>query len=443
MGDNRMSHEDSKIVLTLREASDNYLTSKEGIYLSNYLDHLDTRTAVVEKEYVDKGYLIDYSRFYARAFKSYERFTTRLHFFSVDFSEDDFKKMLLSSNTDQLKEEYLGFTVIKPVVNHKNKPLVGRTILKTYPEEINHEKRYFITEKYHVSLYGVPLEINGLPYKTQDIAVGACATTAIWVSLYPLNKLFGISLYSSYEITEKSVTLPAEIRSFPSEGLTFNQMINFIKSLGLDVEIINIEKASPEQKNSIISTAVKSYLNCRLPILVGLTLKKDEIDPPEYHAVVICGYRADAYGDIKEFYVHDDQIGPYSRTIPKDSLAEWENEWITRRGYSKLTVNKLLIPVYPKIRLSFLRIYRYFSRIKEEYPYLKFDLLLEQINSYKEFIIKNSIENKEELLFSSMPRFLWIIRGTVSDETKKDVLFDVLFDGTSIFPRIIKRVYFK
>ena len=435
-----MTQKNSKIVFAFQEIRNKYLISNQGIYLGKYLETLDARTVVVERDYVDKDYLIDYSKFYARSFKCYERFTIRLHFFSKNFSEEDFKKMLASGNVDQLMKEYCGFVVIKPISDRDDKPLIGRTILKTYPKEINHGKRHFLTEKHHVSLYGILLDMDSLPYKTQDIAVGACATTAMWVSLYPLNKLFNVPLYSSYEITEKSVTLPSEFRSFPSEGLSFGQMINFIKSIGLDTEIINVEHKRSEEIDSLISAAVTSYLNCGLPIIVELALKKDN-KIYGHHATVISGYRISSSDHIEEFYVHDDQIGPYSKAIPTKDLAKWKNEWITKYGYSELRVQKLLIPVYPKIRLSFSRIYAKFAIIKQRYASndVNVNLLLEQVNSYKSFILKSSVKNKNEVLVSPVPRFLWIIRISFTGKPARDILFD----GTSVIPKIIRYVDFQ
>ncbi|MEA1992933.1 MAG: hypothetical protein U9N35_00850 [Euryarchaeota archaeon] len=435
---------DGELIKTLQEVRDTYLTSKEGIYLAEYLKKLGVSTVIIEHKYVDKDYLIDYSNFYSRSFYSYPRFTKRLHFFSIEFSKEDFKKALVSNDWEWLKKEYKGFTVIKPVFKENNTPLIGRTLIKTFPEEVESDKRYYISEKYPLSLYGIPLEIDTLPFKTQDIAVGACATTGLWVCQYPFNKLFDISILSSYEITEKAIKFPAEFRNFPSGGLSFEQMLNFIKSMELDAEVIDLEtlKKSLEKKdlNFLLSTLIKAYLNCGLPVIATLCLEEEEAAIPSYHAVVISGYRTDRKGNINEIYVHDDRIGPYSRALFDDDMTKWENEWITKYGYSDLTVQKLLVPLYHKIRLPFRRIYYlFYSLLSKIDKNIRIELLLENLNSYKKFILENDVIDKKKILFSDMPRFLWVFRAYISDELASDLIFD----GTAVFPRQIGVVYYR
>jgi hypothetical protein len=59
-------------------------------YLFYYLEYLNAKTCILEKEYIDKDYLIDYQKFYCRSFEKYERFTKRIHFLSEDVSQDNF-----------------------------------------------------------------------------------------------------------------------------------------------------------------------------------------------------------------------------------------------------------------------------------------------------------------------------------------------------------------
>lgn len=437
--------ENDKFIKTLQEVEDTYLTSKEGIYLAKYLKKLGVSKVIIEHKYIDKDYLIDYSKFYSRSFYPYKRYTKRLHFFSIEVSEEDFKKALISNDWEWLKKEYKGFTVIKPVLKENGAPLMGRTLIKTFPEEDDRGKRYYISEKYPLSLYGIPLEVDTLPFKTQDIAVGACATTALWVCQYPLNKLFDIPILSSYEITEKSIKFPSEFRNFPSGRLSLEQILIFIKSMELDVEVMDLETLKlvlgKKDLNLLISTLIKAYLNCGLPIIATWCLEKDETTIPSHHAVVISGYRTDKEGNMTEIYVHDDQIGPYSRTLFDDDMTQWKNEWITKYGYSKLRVEKLLVPLYHKIRLPFTNIYHIFysllSKINDEN--IRIELLLYQLNLYKGFIIKRDVENKEKVLLAQMPRFLWVLRTYTFGE----LTADLIFDGTAVFPRQIEVVYYR
>ena len=47
---------------------------------------LDAKSYVIEKPYIDRDYSADYAYFYARTFRSHERYCKRIHFFSDDIS---------------------------------------------------------------------------------------------------------------------------------------------------------------------------------------------------------------------------------------------------------------------------------------------------------------------------------------------------------------------
>ena len=281
-----------------------YLSSKQGQNIIKFLSKLNASTVVVEEEYIDKHYLIDYSKFHSRSFNAPPRETTRLHFFrNTPFSKDnDLKQFLLKSNDKKitaLNNNYIGFVVVKPIKNQSGHRIIGRTILNPYVENGKHNMKFQVVEK-HSSLFGIPLRVESLPYQTQDTMVCACATVAIWTTLYPLNKLFHFPIYSPCEITELAVKTPSTFRSFPSSALSLEQMICFFKLEGLDVEPIRIRNKNDELivTPDFIENAIKSFLHCNLPIIATLTLKRDG-QGDTYHAVVISGYEKDKKDKIK------------------------------------------------------------------------------------------------------------------------------------------------
>lgn len=401
--------------------------SSQGAYLYRYLKKLNAKTVVVESDYIDKDYLLDYSNYYARSFEPIDRFTKRLHIFSETFSEEAFKKIfeLDEKMSNVLINSYLGFIVVKPIRDPKqgNECFIGRTILQTYPKQDTEESRFFITNNYKVSLYGLPLFIKSLPYQTQDNMVSKCATTAIWVSLHALNSLFGTQTYSPFEITQTSVLFPAYgERNFPSTGLSIYQMKDFFNSIGMDTEYINIENSPLIIQKKIVSDAVKAHLNLGLPIIACIRIKKRT--NVQFHAVVISGYRYDNDGNLKELYVHDDQIGPYSKVTPKnnnDDFSYWMNEWISEYGWEEIFVTGLIIPIYPKIRMSFNYIYEAFLNAKNTDENI--ELFLTELNSYKMFLLKQSFKDKYNILTSKFPRFLWVVRNK---NKKMDILIDAI-----------------
>lgn len=412
-------------------------SSNQAKYLVKYLQNLGVKTCILEEQYIDKDYMIDFQKFYARSFERIEKFTKRIHFFNEEFDEEVFLKSLENNDEkliNRFKKSYLGFIVRKPLEGADKNKLIGRTLLKTYPKEVADEKRIFIKEKYKASLFGIPLEIDTLPFQAQDQGVSACATIALWSALNPLTDIFELKRDSPAEITEIATSLPSS-RKFPSIGLTFEQMINYIWLLGLDTELIR------RIEEKIIPIVIRAYINAGFPVIAALKLEKSE--KVYKHAVVISGYRYDKGGNIKKLYVHDDQIGPYSRVeASNNGFKQWDNEW-KDYGCSSIEVEKLLIPIYPKVRLTFPRIYGSTIRKMEKkgLDTSNFHLYLYSITKYKEFLLGKSIADKREKLTFSFPRFLWVLRLSEASSIDSSV-FDIVFDGTSVFPKEVTRIYF-
>jgi len=420
-------------IYPFEQVSEDIGESSQSSYIVRYLSGLKGKTVLVEHNYIDKDFLLDYAYFYARSFKPHDRFTKRLHFFSESFSEEDFRKVFDSDKEflELLSNSYLGFVVVKPIRNPKqNEYFIGRTVLKTYPLQDGKEYRYFITNENSISLFGIPLTVQSLPYQTQDSMVAACATTAIWVSLYALNSLFETQRYSPFEITQASVSFPGLERNFPSGGLNIWQMKNYFNSIGMETEFINIdENESFSNRKQIIADALKSYLSFGLPVIACIQLRRKK--DPFLHAVVVSGYRYDQEGNLKELYVHDDQIGPYSRVIPKNNDGDftyWRNDWIGCEGIDEIFLERLLIPLYPKIRLSFYSIHKIFLNIKSRDTYKEYnaELFLQELNPYKNYLLSQCFKNKYKILTQQFPRFLWIIRIGNKDSPKLDLVFDAI-----------------
>ena len=132
---------------------------KRNIYLG-YLTKGDLKTKgfVLETNYVDRDYLIDYANFYARSFAPIGRFTTRLHFFDEDFNEEELKSAICNDDPairTKLVRSYIGYVIKKPIFDFEGNPLIGKTLLKTYKDETKGEPRKFLTYPYVVSFFGI------------------------------------------------------------------------------------------------------------------------------------------------------------------------------------------------------------------------------------------------------------------------------------------------
>ena len=446
-------------VLTFQQFVNAFKDSIYNIqYIFKYLDG-KCKTVLIEKEYIDKDYLIDYSLFYSRAFQEVPRFTQRIHYFSDNFDNSYFASVLKNFSkrkTQCLKDAYLGFSVIKPITNQKGKNLLGKTVIKTYPEENNRYIRKFIKTNIRVSLFGIPLAMNSLPFQPQDRRVSACATVSLWISSYALaDRFFGVPIRSPYEITIKASEFPSLGRDLPSSGLNIYQITNYIKSLNFDTEYINAKETKNNSiYNGIISDSIRAYVFSDFPIIASLCLsqkskkrktkKSHECDAR--HAVIISGYKYDKLSrKIDQIYVHDDGVGPYARVKSKDGFYTWEYEWNSKY---EVHLESFIIPVYPKIRTRYGAFYELIK--KNYYPKiegygLKPELLLYSNKKLKyeilnkktiEIIVENETLSKNSFLMKNMPNYVWILRAY----KEGDVILDIGFDTTTA---VVNKVIFK
>ncbi|WP_155399431.1 hypothetical protein [Methanosarcina mazei] len=387
-------------------------------------------------------------------------------------------------------DTYMGFTIIKPITrniscgfeeidgiaSHKlAEKLIGRTIVKTYDEQVksSSEKRRFLTISNDINIFGVKLSIQSLPFQTQDIAVGACASTSLWITLQALKGFFDLNSLSLYEITKRSNEYVEEYRNFPSNGLTFRQVLTFLKSVGLDYDIINLDALtnnthdqysdSTDLKNLILTT-VKAFLKyANIPIIVFykdfgpedefndyiINLKTEEAnklkteeelskknDNYGLHTAVISGYKYDKNENVTELYVHDDSLGPYCRIEVEEPFTFWKLK--SKSSTLVLKPMFMVIPLYSKIRLQYNIVYDSFLHQSAILPpgtnfsqKGKWNVYFTTVQKYKADIINQSQhpENVVEILTKPMPRFLWILRYCGNNGGP---LFDRLYDGTAI-----------
>ncbi len=395
-------------------------------YLLCYLTALNAESFIVEPEYIDKSFLIDFQKFYCRSFNPCKNSTKRIHFFNKEINAQSLSEALKGEKN--LNEEYLGFIVIKPIVNTDNKPIIGRTLLKTYPLNEGKKIRHYITKKYNVCLFGIQLTIESIPFQEQDFGVSACATVALWSTLKAIPASFDVLSYSPSEITQLSNEFPGPFRVFPQvEGLSLDQILACIRYVGLDIEYIK-----PNGNSLMIETAVKSYIDCGLPLIAILDFSEDE-----HHAVVITGYQTNENGHITEFYTHDDQIGPYNWVKPNPDFLKWDNEW--SQDYEKIQLGELIIPIYHKIRLPFYKIFSHYEYKKNGIPKnWRVELFLTTVQKYKNSLLVEDIKHKHEHLTNNLPKFIWVER--FYDDPNQKQIQDDLFDGTAIYLNKISEI---
>jgi hypothetical protein len=458
--------------------ADEYIVNNKPhvVYLERYLRNIGAKTIVVEKHYIDRDYLEDFAEYYVRCFHQYSHRCTRLHFFSLDFDEQQFSRFLLDvdnvTNINSLRETYLGFIVLKPLPE----TVVGRTCLKTYPTDVK-PRNFPITRAYAAHLYGISLSVNTLAFQEQDRVAAACATSALWSVFQGTGKLFQHSIPSPVEITKAATHhISPETRALPNRGLTLEQMAYAIRSVSLEPYVVRADN------ENVLKSTVYAYLCGQVPVLMTLNLisqdkgSESSLTVPlmESHAVVVAGYNLGADIDpigpsglllratrIDKLYVHDDQVGPFSRmTFDSQPFSvtvggntsdykTLSTSWHKINDYGEdveLVVQSiptaLLIPLYHKIRIPFegiLAVVTVFDQLMELLRHqvthslvrLEWDVYLTDVNHLKHDVRNmTSIADDYRLIIltGNMPRFMW--RATAFQDA--DRVLDLLFDATDI-----------
>lgn len=424
-------------------------------YFSDYFSELDAKSIVVESDYVDHDYLEDYAAYYVRCFESYERCTTRLHFFSLEFTEPNFRDALTDPGAwlspQLLQEHYLGFVVVKPLPN----TIIGRSCLKTYPSDSG-RREFPILRKYAVNLFGISLGINSLAYQEQDTVVAACATSALWSCFQGTGKLFQHAIPSPVEITKAATrhvpeNLPANsARTLPNSGLTATQMALAVRDVGLEPYLVGTP--SPY----VLNSTLYAYLRCGMPSILTIDLV-DVLNGHEQsmggHAVAVTGFslgkvNPEPFGQsgfllrasrIDKIYAHDDQVGPFARMAHAQSTGPYlETSW---QGHGTVEARPifLLLPLYHKIRIPFDTIHDAILVVdavlenarQKVFPGLgrpEWDIYLTTVSEFKKDVL-DSMRPKvgplvEETLTANLPRFLWRATARCGGEHHLDLLFD-------------------
>ena len=172
-----------------------------------------------------------------------------------------------------MNDNYIGFAVVKPVQDRSGKPVIGRTVLRNYPPDAEDHRRIHIGSPQRCNPFGHELNLWSLPFQSQDTAVGACTSAALWCALDQLFHLFEVQRAPLSQMTaEANKGVMMESRSFPSQGLTTRQMCGYIRMKGLELEYFTIRNNYAKVNREFISLALKAYTPAGLPIIANLAM---------------------------------------------------------------------------------------------------------------------------------------------------------------------------
>jgi len=448
-------------------------------YLQEYLGSLSCASIVVEHNYIDRDFLEDFAAYHVRSFHPYQRYCTRLHFFSKPWTQSNLEAAILrvdgGATPQALQATYLGFAVLRPL------PLtvLGRTCLKTYPQKRGYERRYPTTYRQHVDLYGIPLSIDTVAFQEQDRDVAACATSALWSVLQCTGRSFQHAIPSPVAITATAgATGEYDERMLPAvAGLTIRQIANALRYVGLEPHLIPLEAHSEEKSDTgaeavapdarIIRTrlemkiAIAAYLRAGIPCLLLVRVTESggvQPDRQANHAVAVTGYRY-AHGPTAEYgesrvrfdasrmdklFVHDDQVGPFARMRFADDgglTISWPDQGAHRELRARS--HTLLVPLNHKIRIPFGTVLSLTLSIARQLDAalqgiegdgfdgpITWDVQLSRLDQFRNEIARGALPDDERLrlLARPLPKYIWRISALVNQAK----LLELILDATDL-----------
>ncbi len=328
--------------------------------------------------------------------------------------------------------------------------LVGASLLKTYNNTVLNKRHFPVSKEYNVNLFGKLLSFKSLAFQEQDSVVGACASSALWSAFHKTSQLFQTPLPSPSDITKSAKNLFQNSgRTYPNGGLDHFQIGNAIESVGLVSELRNSDKFLDV---SYLKAFVYAYCRMGLPVLLGI-----DILGLGGHLITVSGFKEESTilfdrkkemslkaSKIDRFYVHDDQVGPFSRIgfNAKGNIITgwWDNIDGTLKKEAKVV--SVFIPIHNKIRLTFENIYSkvrlldfYFFQAFASLP-VYWDIFLSFSNLYKEEIFNtNTIDKiqKNKILLNPLPRYVWVAKCFLNEECIIELVFDATQIATSDF----------
>ena len=144
---------------------------------------------IAENRYVDRVYRDSYYEYYATKKYHYSRHCIRLSFF-----ENGFNPSVNFNDTTNIKDNYLGFLVLRPLM-----ACIGRNVINPKAKSGPEKDCQICKVEVDSSCIGIKLKAVGFPHASQDSETMTCAQTVIWELLeYYGNK------YNEYRLTTQT-----------------------------------------------------------------------------------------------------------------------------------------------------------------------------------------------------------------------------------------------
>lgn len=389
---------------------------------------------VIEGSYVDSVYRDSYYDYYSTKRSTYSRFCLRMSFFDSAFKNDiDF------SDEDNIKNNYLGFLVIRPLIK-----CIGRNVISPKAKNTPKNEIRICKVKVDASCLGVKLKAEGFPHASQDNETMTCAQTTIWSLLE----------YYGNKYTYYHPTLPTEIesilepfsyeRQLPSKGLTYSEISVALRILGFGPKIYQTG-TKPEEIRHFYQL-MACYIESGIPLAVALTntnlghavvcLGTERVDKREVikHPVSIGTKTVYSWTDTltdAKFVFNDDNMPCYQMAMlsnPAQNYIDGGNA-----NWKDVQVRQFIAPLYHKVYMEADTAIALSEQIINSVipggdGYVMRTLLTSS-RTFREHITKmSSFSNNHRLalLGIPMPKFVWITELSTLDDFYNDKVSTLL-----------------
>lgn len=379
---------------------------------------------IIEGVYVDSVYRDSYYDYYSTKHSTYNRFCLRMSFFDIGFKKDiDF------SDESNIKDNYLGFLVIRPLIK-----CIGRNVISPLAKVAPKNDIKICKVSVDASCLGVKLKAEGFPHASQDNETMTCAQTTIWSLLE----------YYGNKYTYYHPTLPTEIesilepfsyeRQLPSKGLTYNQISVALRNLGFGPKIYQTGKTTQEIRR--FHQLMACYIESGVPLAVALTNDKlghavvclgtEKIDKHEVikHPVTIGSKTVYSWNDTlanANFVFNDDNMPCYQMATLANPAVNYINLGLAK--WQNVKVSQFIAPLYHKVYLeadtAIALSEQIISSVIPGGNGLVMRTLLTSSRTFREHITKMTTlgnNHRLALLGIPMPKFVWVTELSTPDE---------------------------
>jgi hypothetical protein len=213
-------------------------------------------------------------------------------------------------------------------------------------------------------------------------------------------------------------------------------------------------------QSDLIKKMVNAYHPIGIPIILGIKvpITTNGIHSYGYHAIAVLGHKVlqsdnpicqnDPWiaNRLSKIYLHDDQFGPFAsvKFLEDHGLkTPWTDEHVE---HWPTQVISMVIPVYPKIRISYEDIETIVIALDQiivlafqnNFNAMSFwDIKINYSEDFKHDIIASALEDDEKIAIvdSNMPKYLWIATLYVGESK----VYEFVFDATDVRSGMICR----